>query len=152
MAPEPIWYAGIGSMMNPDSIVQRGLAPLESCPCKCVDFERRFWGKYGMAEVREKAGHEFHAVLHRITARDLQILDATERGYYRVDVVCYRYDGSRVVATAYQFDEARLMLNAHTPPSERYLNLLITGMEHFGCDARAIEDMRRTPHQGLGTR
>ena len=146
-----IYYVGIGSMMNPDAIRKRGIKPLESCPCKCVDFERRFWGAYGMAEVHEKPGASFHAVLHRMTAPDMKILDASERGYDRVDVVCYKYDGARVVGSGYTFDKSRMIKNGHTPPSERYLNLLIGGMEHFECEPAAVAAMRRTPHQGPGT-
>jgi hypothetical protein len=117
-----------------------------------MDFERRFWGKYGMAEVREKPGASFHAVLHRMTSDDMKALDRMERGYIRKDVACYKYTGERVVASAYQFDLSRIMFNGHVPPSERYWRLMVEGMEHYGCDPAAIAEMRATPTQGPGTR
>ncbi|KAL1521693.1 hypothetical protein AB1Y20_021348 [Prymnesium parvum] len=147
-----LWYVGIGSMMNPDKFALRGIKPLESYPVRCVDFERRFWGKYGMAEVREKPGAQFHAVVHLMSERDMKVLDQIERGYIRKDVVCYKYDGTRIVGSAYQFDLSRIIYNGYTPPSERYVNLMVDGMVHYGCDPEAIAEMRATPTQGSGTR
>ena len=77
-----IYYVGIGSMMNPDAIRKRGIKPLESCPCKCVDFERRFWGAYGMAEVHEKPGAEFHAVPPLLDQSRLKSMQRVERVFY----------------------------------------------------------------------
>ena len=148
-----VWYLGIGSNMNPDKMRGRKIFPAESCPVRCVDFERRFWGKYGMAEVNEKPGAEFHAVLHRITPHEMATLDSMERGYIRKDVTCYTYgtgtdgDGRCIVATGYQFDAAKLMLNAATPPSERYKKLMVDGMRHYGCSPEAIAEMEATPTQ-----
>ena len=63
--------------------------------------------------------------------------------------------GWRGVRAAAGTDEAKACQSAvavgHTPPSERYLNLLIGGMEHFKCEPAAVAEMRRTPHQGPGT-
>eukprot|EP00976_Prorocentrum_cordatum_P065663 1178002-Prorocentrum_minimum.AAC.3 len=151
MTEKHVWYLAIASMMNPQKLVDRGLRPLESFPCRCVGFERRFWGKYGMAEIREKEGAEFHAVLHLMTETDLRRLDELERGYERVDVVCYKYDGTKIIGSGYQFNIGTLMYNGYTPPSERYLNLCVEGMEHFGVNPAAIAEMRATPTQGPGT-
>lgn len=71
-------------MMNADTIAKRNIRPLESSPVRCVDFERRFWGKFGMAEIKERQGAEFHAVLHSVTSEDMAELDRMERGYVRV--------------------------------------------------------------------
>ena len=144
---ENLWYIGIGSMMNPEKFVARKITPLESFPVICMDFERRFWGKYGMAEVREKPGATFHAVLHRMSAQDMAVLDEMERGYIRCDVPCKGYDGRTYTGSAYQFDLSTIMLNAHTPPSERYKKLMVEGMEHYGCDPGAIAEMRATRTQ-----
>ena len=48
-----LWYLACGSMIDPETLEQRGLRPAESHPCVVQDFERRFWGRYGMAEVKE---------------------------------------------------------------------------------------------------
>lgn len=144
---QSLYYVGIGSMMNPVSMAMRLLKPLESLPCRCVDFERRFWGRMGMAEISEKPGAEFHAVLHRMTVEDMATLDRMERGYIRKDIVCYKYDGMRIIGSGYQFDPAKLTLNAPHPPSERYVQLMAEGMEHFGCDPAAIAELRATPDQ-----
>mmetsp|Transcript_32959 Transcript_32959/g.77688 ORF Transcript_32959/g.77688 Transcript_32959/m.77688 type:complete len:153 (+) Transcript_32959:159-617(+) len=152
MAAPALWYLGIGSMMNPQKFIDRGMKPLESRPVLCVDFVRRFWGKFGMAEIREQKGAEFHAVVHRMSLEDMAKLDKMERGYIRKDIVCFTYDGTRIVASGYQFDLATIMFNGHTPPSERYLNLMVSGMEYYGCDPAAIQEMRATPTQGPGSR
>ena len=39
------------------------------------------------------------------------------------------------------------MFNGHTAPSDRYKRLIVEGMTHHGCDAAAIQDMRKTPTQ-----
>jgi len=140
------FYVGIGSMMNPVSMRLRGLRPLQSWPVRCVGVTRRFWGKYGMAEIFFDPGAEFHGVLHQMTAEDMAALDRMERGYIRREVDCRRYDGSRVVGTAYQFDREKLMVNEARPPSQRYLDLMVEGMLHFGCDAEAIAKVRATPN------
>eukprot|EP00164_Ancoracysta_twista_P000114 GFYU01000165.1.p1 GENE.GFYU01000165.1~~GFYU01000165.1.p1 ORF type:complete len:154 (-),score=37.91 GFYU01000165.1:109-570(-) len=140
-----LWYLGIGSMMNPDKFKVRNLTPLESHPVRCVEFERRFWGRYGMAEVREKEGAEFHAVVHRMTKEEMAILDNMERGYIRKDIVCYKYNGERIVASAYQFDLSRIQFNGHTPPSKRYKKLMVDGMRHYKCDPKALAEMEAIP-------
>uniref|UniRef100_A0A7S2AQY1 Gamma-glutamylcyclotransferase n=1 Tax=Octactis speculum TaxID=3111310 RepID=A0A7S2AQY1_9STRA len=128
-------------MMNPAKFKVRNLTPIESWPVRCVGFERRFWGKYGMAEIRERDGAEFHAVLHRVSAVDMAVLDEMERGYIRKDIECFRYDGTRIVATGYQFDLSKIMVNEARPPSERYKKLMLDGMRHYGCDPGAIDQM-----------
>jgi len=101
-AGDQLFYVGIGSMMHPKKWTRRNTTPLEAHPVRCLNFERRFWGKFGMAEVREKEGADFHAVLFRVSLADMKVLDEIERGYIRKDVVCERYDGTRVTGSAYQ--------------------------------------------------
>ena len=73
-----LWYLAVGSMMDPTIIAERNIRPTESCPCIAVEFERRFWGKFGMAEVKEKKGHRFHAVLHRVTQAEMERLEQSD--------------------------------------------------------------------------
>mmetsp|Transcript_18196 Transcript_18196/g.39795 ORF Transcript_18196/g.39795 Transcript_18196/m.39795 type:complete len:158 (+) Transcript_18196:471-944(+) len=145
------WYLAIASMMHPQKWVDRGLRPLESHPCRCVGYERRFWGKYGMAEIRRKEGAEFHGVLHLITESDMRRLDELERGCVRVEVVCHKYDGTKIIGFAYQFNLGSVLYDGHTLPSERYLALCVAGMEYHNVDPAAIAEMRATPTQVPGT-
>lgn len=141
------YYVGIGSMMNPHSMSARDLVPLKSWPCRCTGFIRQFWGKMGMAEISEQEGGEFHAVLHELSDDDMRALDSMERGYIRKDIDCHLYDGTHIVGTGYQFDRAKLQVNAARPPSERYVDVMVQGMEHHGCLKSAIDELRNTPHQ-----
>ena len=82
-------------------------------------------------------------------------LDRWEQGYYHVDVKCELYPGkatsigdTTVTATAYQFDEKRLHHNGPMPPPERYKNLILRGMRHFGCDPAAIEEVEAISTEG----
>jgi hypothetical protein len=139
------YYVAIGSMMNPVSLSLRGLNPIESWPCRCVGFTRRFWGKNGMAEIFEDDDGEFHGVLHKMSDDDLKKLDTIEQGYIRKDVTCVLYDGTQIVATGYQFDRNKITVDEARPPSERYVEIMCLGMEHFGCDSAAIAALRATP-------
>lgn len=142
--PGNCYYVGIGSMMNPVSLSLRGLNPLQSWPCRCIGFTRRFWGKNGMAEIFEVEDGEFHGVLHKMTDDDLKKLDAIEIGYIRKDITCVLYDGTEVVATGYQFDRTKITLDEPRPPSERYVDIMALGMEHYGCDPVAVSALRAT--------
>lgn len=142
------YYVGIGSMMNPHSMAARGLTPLNSWPCRCTGFIRQFWGKMGMAEIFEQEGGEFHAVLHEMSDEDMTALDEMERGYIRKTLECFLYDGTtRIVATGYQFDRTKLQVNAAQTPSERYVDVMVQGMEFHGCKKEAIEELKNTPNQ-----
>lgn len=146
---EPLrhYYVGIGSMMNPHSMKARDLCPLQSWPCRCTGFIRQFWGKMGMAEISEQKGGEFHAVLHEMSDEDMKALDRMEKGYIRKSLDCYLYDGTHIVATGYQFDREKLQVNAARPPSERYVDVMVQGMEFHGCEQSAIDEVRNTPNQ-----
>ena len=78
---------------------------------------------------------------------DMKALDKMERGYIRKEIDCYLYDGTHIVGTGYQFDRSKLSVNAARPPSERYVDVMVEGMTHFGCDPSAIDEIRNTPNQ-----
>ena len=141
------YYVGIGSMMNPTSLNLRNLNPIESYPVKCINFQRRFWGRMGMAEIFEEDGAEFHAVLHKLSDDDMQALDNMEKGYIRKCIDCYTYDGKHYQATGYQFDRTKLSVDAARPPSERYVDIMCLGMKHYGCSEESILELRSTPDQ-----
>ena len=58
-----VWYFAIGSMMNPTSLMQRSITPLESKPAELLDFELEFSGAMGFAEAVPAPGCSFHGVL-----------------------------------------------------------------------------------------
>lgn len=144
--PGNCYYVGIGAMMNKVSLALRELNPIESWPCRCIGFNRRFWGRNGMAEIFEEEGAEFHGVLHRMTDDDLKKLDSIEHGYLRKNITCVLYDGTTIIATGYQFDRSKISVDEPRPPSERYVDIMALGMEQHGCHPAAIEELRATPN------
>eukprot|EP00164_Ancoracysta_twista_P002077 GFYU01002738.1.p1 GENE.GFYU01002738.1~~GFYU01002738.1.p1 ORF type:complete len:300 (-),score=59.01 GFYU01002738.1:198-1097(-) len=135
-------YLACGSMINPTSLSLRKLKPVQSWPCKVVGHVRRFWGRGGMAEMFEEEGGSFHSVVHKMTDEDMKTLDGIESAYIRINVTCHLYDGTVVNATGYQFDRSKIEANEAHPPSERYVDIIVQGMEHFGCDPAAIAELR----------
>jgi hypothetical protein len=144
-AAEPVWYVAIGSMMNPTSLANRGLAPLQSVPVEVLDFELIFRGHaetavIGMAFASPRPRSTFHAVLHLMSAEDMAALDRMEPGYARVNATCRRYDGEEISATIYTADD--LDERPSRPPEQRYIDLLIEGCQHYGVDPSAVEQLQ----------
>ena len=52
---ELVWYASIGSMMNPVGLHSRNIYPKLSVPCIIHDYERKFYAPTGMATIVNKA-------------------------------------------------------------------------------------------------
>ncbi|OQR84948.1 hypothetical protein ACHHYP_12535 [Achlya hypogyna] len=142
-----VWYFAIGSMMNPISLANRDLTPLESHPAKVLDFRLGFFGAAGMAEAVPEPGASFHGVLHKMTAAHMAVLDALEVAYVRVAATVERYDGTCVAATIYGRDAAtvRAMQVPDAPPSERYIEVMVRGCENFGVAPAHIEYLKSVP-------
>ena len=53
--------------MNPVSLANRGITPLESYPGEILDYKIQFFGPQGMAEAIPETGRTFHGVVHRLS-------------------------------------------------------------------------------------
>ena len=51
-----VWYFAIGSMMNPVSLANREIFPIESKPAEILDYKIGFFGQLGMAEALYEEG------------------------------------------------------------------------------------------------
>ena len=60
---EDVWFFAIGSMMNPNSLRNRSIKPLQSTPGVLNDFDLIFTGGMGFAEAVRCPGKSFHGVL-----------------------------------------------------------------------------------------
>jgi hypothetical protein len=124
----------------------RGITPLASYPAEIKDWELKFMGEGGMGTVWEKPGASLHGVLHVVTEPQMRELDKMEGGYDHVDVVCHLYDGTTKPAVAYKFKTDRVKeMKTNNPPSERYLDIIIRGCEHYGVKQSWVDFLKAHP-------
>ncbi len=57
-----------------------------------------------MASAKPEAGKSFHGVLHKCTAKEMEILDNIETIYERIPSKAKLYDGTLVDCTVYSED------------------------------------------------
>ncbi len=151
-------YFAIGSMMNKVSLKGRELEPIESHPAIIQDFSLHFFGKSGMAEAVACEGGSFHGVLHKMTASDMEKLDKIEFTYDRSTATVKLYDGTVITdATVYVHKTSMDFGDVHSPPSERYLDLLMDGCKQHGVEQSYIDWLkthevipRRKPEEFVG--
>jgi hypothetical protein len=128
-------------MTNPVALSLRGLIPLSSQAARLPGWNLRFLGRGGMASAEpepEDADALIHGVLHLLTLKDLRELDRIEGGYLRKQCVVEvtEADGSvrPIAASVYQMiPVARSMSNS--PPSQRYIDIIIKGCQFYGVPA-----------------
>eukprot|EP00090_Calanus_glacialis_P006347 TRINITY_DN14957_c0_g1_i1.p1 TRINITY_DN14957_c0_g1~~TRINITY_DN14957_c0_g1_i1.p1 ORF type:complete len:288 (+),score=82.83 TRINITY_DN14957_c0_g1_i1:23-865(+) len=148
MEEETVEYLAIGSMMNKTSINMRGIFPQESRAACLKGYELFFGMANGFAAAKPKQGGELHGVVHRISKKELAILDKIEVWYIRdlVEVVPYYGENKQpaVKAFVYVFDPAKVEKNpsqfAANPPKERYMDILLEGAKYFGLENTFIEN------------
>ena len=165
-----VWYAAIGSMTNPVSLLLRGIQPVAGCSTACVlrGYRLAFHGEAGMADIQRvddratsapsscsssseaaavsnvRYSDHFHGVLHLISEAHLGVLDRIEASYRRIVVSVELYDGSTQAAYVYQmFDSPHLQ--RHGLPSERYIDIISRGCEHYNVCSDYIAWLRALP-------
>lgn len=116
-----IWYFAIGSMMNKVSLNSRGIFPVESRPAEILDYDLVFFGGAGMAVAEAKKGKSFHGVLHKVTQKEMEVLDGIERVYQRVPSKARLYDGTIQDCTVYADPAGLLDRKNDKPPTARYI-------------------------------
>ena len=124
---EDVWYFAIGSMMNPVSLKGRNLHPIESNPAELLDYELGFFGAMGMAFAKPGKGKPFHGVLHKMTQKEMLILDKIEFVYTRTKAKAKLYDGTEIDCTVYanpKPTDGRTSYDVNKPPTERYIDIM----------------------------
>ena len=96
-----IWYFAIGSMVNPVSLRNRNIFPLESRPAELLDHNLNFFGSIGVAEAVVEEGASFHGVLHQLDAATMEKLDTLERDYVKKTATARCYDGTLIECLVY---------------------------------------------------
>lgn len=153
-------YFAIGAMMNPVSVKNRDL-DLElkhpAQPGVLRDHKLCFFGLQGFAEVIYEKGSTVHGVVYQCVRDDIMAeLDLIERDYIRKSVKVQLYSPQHENQQQQATESSTVILNnvsvycrpqadiegskeMDRPPSERYLQLLISGARHFGVDPKYIQ-------------
>ena len=123
-----------------------------SQPAEIIDYDLQFKGAMGMAFAIPIAGASFHGVIHLMTDDEFIELDKVESGYGRNKAKAKLYDGTIVDVSVYTQDEKKMEEQRKNPnfkefsdPSERYISIMIEGMENHGVNPEYIEKIRNRP-------
>ena len=137
-------YFAIGAMLNPTSMRLRNIHPASSTPAKLPGFRLHFFGEAGMAEAVPDQDGCLHGVIHVLNDDEARRLDKIETGYDKTFATAVTYDGTEVEVFVYcRNDQDIVRSEEHdSPPSERYLQILTEGAEHFGVDPDYIKFLR----------
>ena len=97
-----------------------------------------------MAEALKDKDGCLHGVIHVLNDDEARRLDKIETGYDKTFATAVTYDGTEVEVFVYcRNDEAIERGEGHdNVPSERYLQILSEGAEHFGVDPDYIKFLR----------
>lgn len=120
--------------MNKVSINSRKIYPSESMPAEIIDFELTFFSKSGVACADAKPGDSFHGVVHKCTQEEMKILDGIEKSYDRIPSKAKLYDGKIIDCTVYSDPKGEIDHSNDMPPTERYLQIMTEGAEHYGVN------------------
>ena len=86
---ELVWYASIGSMMNPVGLHSRNIYPKLSVPCIIHDYERKFYAPTGMATIVKKDGACCHTVAHQLTRSEMRDMETREPHSVELEVAIW---------------------------------------------------------------
>ncbi|UJR18244.1 hypothetical protein I4U23_005146 [Adineta vaga] len=134
------WYLAIGSMNNPISLYLRNLSPILSYPARCLNYRVVFRGPGGMADLELCDEAEFDGVVHLLSEEQMDRLDKMEMSYQRIVVPIIDYQNQSHAVYAYQMTLTNMLDNL---PSERYLDIIVKGCEHYGVRSEYINRLRQ---------
>jgi len=151
-AHKDIWYLAIGSMMLPQSCELRDFFPKESKGAELLDYRMNFFSSAGYAEAVRSPGKSMHGVLHLVTVDQMAELDKIEMGYIRESGKARAYDNpdKLIDVTVYCRSESARNSSDDSddlPPTQRYLEILITGAKHYKLDEGYIQFLENHPYQ-----
>lgn len=157
--PKRFMYFGYGSNMLDSILANKGCRVLSSTNAILKDYILLFNLKAksliepSYANLEKRTGAEVHGVLYEMDEEDMMRMDAFEgggRSYIREVVRLTTYDGREVEGSAYicyPNNPAGVQLE-ECPPSQRYLNVLITGAKQHKLKEEYIkwlENQQYTP-------
>lgn len=142
-----VWYFAIGSMMNNFALNYRGIFPVESKPAEILDFEITFFSKLGMACADPKQGTSFHGVLHKVSEKQMEILDKIEGIYTRIPSKAKTYDGEIINCTIYSDPVGKIDHSNDRPPTERYIDIMVEGATKHGVKKEYVDWLRNIEQQ-----
>jgi hypothetical protein len=137
-----IWYLAIGSMINPISLHLRDLTPLISYPAKCSNYRLVFRDPCGMADIESCTGEEFDGVVHLLPLEQMICLDQVEHMYRRIIVNIIDYQQRSHLVYVYKMSLVEQQERPIGIPSERYLDIIVKGCEHFGVRSLYINRLK----------
>jgi hypothetical protein len=137
-----IWYLAIGSMINPISLHLRDIKPLISYPAKCLDHRLVFRDHTGMADIEPCKGEEFDGVVHLVPIEQMIRLDQVEHMYKRITVNIIDYQQRSHLVYVYKMTLIGQQERPIGIPSERYLDIIVKGCEHFGVRSSYINHLK----------
>jgi hypothetical protein len=148
MAADDAWYFAYGANMASRVLSgRRGVRPTSSEAATLDGFELVFDLRGippvepGFASIRAAEG-QMEGVLHRLSKRDLHVVELTESKAYRwIDVEVEGRRSGRVVARTLQSVRSTDGLR----PSRRYVALLVEGAVEHGLSEAWIDKLRTTP-------
>lgn len=135
--------------MDPVSMQQRGVVSSESVAGEIQDHKLHFFSKLGFAEALSVPGETFHGVLHCVEEAIMKQLDKSEVGYTRSPAKARRYDTNEIIDCYVYTRDPKQERGPHvdSPPMQRYIEILISGAEHFGLDPNYIGFLKNHPRQ-----
>ena len=142
-----IWYFAIGSMINPISIYLRDLTPLVSYPARCPRYRLVFREPNGMADIDSCQETEFDGVVHLLPHEQMMRLDQVEHMYCRRLVTIVDYDERSHLVYVYKMNAHGERERSERLPTERYLDIIVKGCEHFGVRSLHIDRLKH--HQAV---
>lgn len=118
------------------------------------------------ANLQRKAGAATHGVLYELETRDMEAMDRMEgngRSYIREEFTCDLYPGEPTLPTDDCNPDGSIRVSAYichpnnlskvvlkdTPPSQRYLDVLIRGAKHHGIDSKYVSWLENHPSHPL---
>ncbi|CAF1160263.1 unnamed protein product [Adineta steineri] len=134
------WYLAIGSMNNPVSLHLRDLHPIISYPARCLKHRIVFRAPGGMADLEPLEEAEFDGVVHLLNEEQMTRLDKMEMVYKRIRVPVIDYQNKSHVVYAYKMDITQAPEGL---PTERYLDIIVKGCEHYGVRPDYINRLRQ---------
>lgn len=148
MTSESLWYFAIGSMTHPMSCKGRNIVPQESKPALLLEYRLHFFGPTGIAEALPAPGHSFHGVAHLVDKETMDRLDTFEIGYTRVTGTAKAYDGTEISVQCYSRPlEEKRGPEIDKNPTERYIDIIASGCEHFGVEQEHIKFLKSMERQ-----
>jgi len=117
----------------------RNVFPSESFAGILYGYELAFVGPQGMGSIRQKEGAHMHGVVHVVTETEMAALDKIEGGYVKVELTIHLYGpkvsgGATRHALCYQTkgEVEKQFGGQNGPPSERYIDIISRGCQHYG--------------------